>query len=48
VEAAVKERKSLFFRDDLKYLYTKDYSDLPKYITENFKNFVEMGWVADP
>jgi beta-1,4-mannosyl-glycoprotein beta-1,4-N-acetylglucosaminyltransferase len=48
VEASVKDHKSLFLRDDVKYVHTKDYSDLPKYIRENFQTFVQNGWIVDP
>lgn len=44
VERSVRERKSLFQRDDLRYLYTEDYSDLPRYIIEHFDHFVGAGW----
>lgn len=48
VEASVKGFKNLFLRDDVKYLKTEDYSDLPGYIMKNFKHFVDAGWVVDP
>lgn len=47
VEASVRDRKSLFLREDLKYLQVKDYSDLPRRITGNFQHFVDNGWVVD-
>lgn len=48
VEASIKEGKSLFMRDDVKYLRVKDYSNIPRYIRENFQSFVEKGWIVDP
>jgi beta-1,4-mannosyl-glycoprotein beta-1,4-N-acetylglucosaminyltransferase len=47
VEASVKARKSLFLRDDVKYLYAKDYSDLPRHIMENFHRYVDLRWILE-
>lgn len=46
VEKCVRERKSLFQRDDLKYIHTTDCSDFPKYVTENLDQFIKAGWIA--
>lgn len=47
VESSVKARKSLFLRDDVKYLYVKDYSDLPRHIMDNFRHYVDLGWILE-
>jgi beta-1,4-mannosyl-glycoprotein beta-1,4-N-acetylglucosaminyltransferase len=48
VEASVKAEKSLFQRDDVKYLHVNGYPSLPKHITENLKSFAASGWIVDP
>jgi beta-1,4-mannosyl-glycoprotein beta-1,4-N-acetylglucosaminyltransferase len=45
VEASVRAGKSVFMREDIKYSRTNDFSDMPRYITENFQHFVESGWI---
>lgn len=47
VESSAREFKSVFLRDDVKYAKTKDFSDMPRYITENFQHFVDNKWIID-
>lgn len=47
VESSVRERKSLFQRDDVKYRKPEDRGDLPQYILENRKHFVDAGWITE-
>lgn len=47
VEYSVSNKKSLFLRDDIQYSHTSDYSDLPKYISNNLEYFKSLGWIID-
>lgn len=47
VEASVRDRKSLFHRDDLRYLKVKDFSDMPRHIAENMQKYIEAGWILE-
>jgi len=45
VEASVRDRKSLFLRDDVKYRAPEHHSSLPRYIMENRRYFSDIGWI---
>lgn len=47
VEQSVRDRKSLFLRDDVKYLKVKDFSHMPRYIMENVQHFIDSGWILE-
>lgn len=49
VEASVKERKSVFLRDDVKYRQVSvDYGNVPRHIAENLEEFQQKGWIVNP
>ena len=48
VEASVKERKSLFLRDDVRYVGVKGCSDFPRQIMENVQRYIDLGWIVEP
>lgn len=45
VERSVKDRKSLFLRDDVVYERVDGLAGLPKYITDNLQHFINNGWI---
>jgi len=47
VEASIRERKSLFQRDDVKYRKPADPDDLPRHILENRRHFIDAGWILE-
>lgn len=44
VETSVRDRKSLFQREDLQYVENTDLEDLPSRILKNKQHFVDVGW----
>jgi beta-1,4-mannosyl-glycoprotein beta-1,4-N-acetylglucosaminyltransferase len=45
VEASVRERKSVFMRDDIKYVRDEN-PPLPRLVARDRKRFIELGWFA--
>lgn len=45
VERSVRDRKSLFLRDDVRYEEVQDLSGLPRYVTGNLQHFISNGWI---